>query len=98
MSLSGIPGILVRLAGSICRRRLLFGDQRGDDGMKKKTVKKRIFLSNAKMILAALALILFINLIIVKVYWEFLEREMRTYVETQLDGEELEEVLQDLTM
>lgn len=64
--------------------------------MKKKTVKKRIFLSNARMILAALAIILLINLIIFKVYWEFLEQEMRSSTEMIVDDEELEELLQDL--
>lgn len=64
--------------------------------MKKKTVKKRIFLSNARMILAALAIILLINLIIFKLYWEFLEQEMRSSTEMIVDDEELEELLQDL--
>lgn len=66
--------------------------------MKKNTVKRRIFLSNAKMLLAALAIIFFINLIIVKVYWESLEQEMMSSAKMGMNDEEIEEMVQDLTI
>lgn len=66
--------------------------------MKKKTVKRRIFLSNARMLLSALVIILLINLVILKVYWESLEQEMMSSAEMGMNDEEIEEMVQDLTI
>lgn len=66
--------------------------------MKKKTVKRRIFLSNARMLLSALVIILLINLVILKVYWESLEQEILSSAEMGMNDEEIEEMVQDLTI
>lgn len=66
--------------------------------MKKETVRRRIFLSNTRMVLAALGIILFFNLVLAKGYWELLEQEMRSSAEMIVDGEELEELLEELTV
>lgn len=66
--------------------------------MKKETVRRRIFLSNTRMVLTALGIILFFNLVLAKGYWELLEREMRSGAEMIVDGEELEELLGELTV
>lgn len=46
--------------------------------MEKRTVKKRIFLSNALMVIVTLVIFLFINLFVVKFYAESIEKEFRT--------------------
>lgn len=65
---------------------------------KKKTVKRRIFLSNARMLFSVFVFILFINLIIVKVYWESLEQEMLGSAEMRMNDEEIEEMVQEFTI
>lgn len=66
--------------------------------MGKRTVKKRIFLSNTLMVLATLLIFLFINMVIVKAYWEFLEQEFETSMEGMADPEELEEIIEGFTV
>ena len=68
--------------------------------MGKKTVKKRIFISNALMVLITLFLFLIINVIIVKVYSESMEQEFKAYIESgqAVDEEELKEIISDFTI
>ena len=66
--------------------------------MGKRTVKRRIFLSNTLMVLATLLIFLFINMVIVKAYWEFLEQEFETSMEGMADPEELEEIIEGFTV
>lgn len=66
--------------------------------MGKRTVKRRIFLSNTLMVLATLLIFLFINMVIVKAYWEFLEQEFETSIESTADPEELEEIIEGFTV
>lgn len=66
--------------------------------MGKRTVKRRIFLSNTLMVLATLLIFLFINMVIVKAYWEFLEQEFETSMEATADPEELEEIIEGFTV
>ena len=66
--------------------------------MKKQTVKKRIFVSNALMILVTLILVFIINLIIVKLYWKSIEQDWQKSVEAVADTGLMEEVLEDWTL
>ena len=66
--------------------------------MKKSTVRKRIFLSNALMMLLTLILVLIINIGIIKVYTEFAEQQFRSSTEEVLDDEELEEIVAEWTV
>lgn len=66
--------------------------------MEKRTVKRRIFLSNTLMVLATLLIFLAINMVIVKAYWEFLEQEFETSMEGMTDPEELEEIIEGFTV
>ena len=43
--------------------------------MKRQTVKKRIFIANAWMILVTIALVGLINIGVIKLYWESIEQE-----------------------
>lgn len=49
--------------------------------MEKRTVKRRIFLSNALMVVVTLVIFLIINLFVIKFYAESIEAEFRTSVE-----------------
>lgn len=53
--------------------------------MRKKTVKRRIFLSNAWMVLTTLAILLIINIVFLKGYSEFIEYELKTSMETSAE-------------
>ena len=55
--------------------------------MEKRTVKKRIFLSNALMVIVTLVIFLIINLFVVKFYAESIEEEFRTSMEGVTDPE-----------
>lgn len=66
--------------------------------MEKRTVKRRIFLSNTLMVLATLLIFLAINMVIVKAYWEFLEQEFESSMEGMTDPEELEEIIEGFTV
>ncbi len=54
--------------------------------MEKGTVKRRIFLSNARMVLVTLLIFLAINLVVVKIYAESVEKELKTSIEDLIDG------------
>lgn len=62
------------------------------------TVKKKIFLSNAVMILVTLAAIALVNLAAVKIQWEFIERDWEASMETVADGADVENLLKDWTV
>ena len=66
--------------------------------MEKRTVKKRIFLSNALMVIVTLVIFLIINLFVVKFYAESIEEEFRTSVEGVTDGDGLDDLLEDWTV
>lgn len=63
--------------------------------MEKGTVKKRIFLSNAFMVVVTLLIFLMINLFVIKFYAESIEAEFRTSVEGVTDEERLDDLLED---
>lgn len=66
--------------------------------MGKKTVKRRIFLSNTWMVLVTLFILLVINILVVRVYSEAIEHEFRTSMEQKIDDDALEELLEDYTI
>ena len=66
--------------------------------MNKRTVSKRIFLSNALMIVVTLALILLVNMAVVKVYWESMERDWKVSMESMVDSIEVEDMLEEWTI
>lgn len=61
--------------------------------MKKGTVKRRIFISNALMVLACLLIFLGINLLIIKIYEESLEKEFKASAELVINEAEIKELL-----
>ncbi len=63
----------------------------------KKTVKKRIFISNTWMVFTTLVILLIINMVILKGYSEFIEHELETSMENVTDEESLEEMIEDFT-
>ena len=65
-----------------CAIWLFWRSEEGESGMKKGSVKKRIFISNALMVLVSLLVFLAINLVIIKGYSETIEKEIKTSVET----------------
>ena len=66
--------------------------------MEKRTVKKRIFLSNALMVIVTLVIFLLINLFVVKFYAESIEEEFRTSVKGVTDEDGLDDLLEDWTV
>lgn len=66
--------------------------------MKKNTVKRTIFVSNALMILATLALLLVINLGVVKIYWESIERKWEASMVTITEAANVEDMLEEWTV
>lgn len=66
--------------------------------MKRRSVRRRIFLSNALMVLSTLLLFLILSVGTAKVYWESVELELRSSAEVSLDPEVLEELIRDLTI
>lgn len=66
--------------------------------MKTQILKKRIFLSNAVMILLTLATVALVNLAAVKIQWEFIERDWESSMETVADGADVEQLLKDWTV
>lgn len=66
--------------------------------MKKTTVKKRIFISNALMIFVTLILVLVINLCIAKAYWEFIEKNWEASMESMADTARVENMLEEWTL
>ncbi|MGN0252391.1 MAG: sensor histidine kinase [Oliverpabstia sp.] len=66
--------------------------------MGEKTVKRRIFLSNAFMVLVTLVIFLIINVCVVKIYSESVEAELMSSVEKLIDKDDLEEFIEDWTI
>lgn len=66
--------------------------------MKKNTVRRRIFLSNACMVIVALGMMLLVNLGVVKVYWETIEKDWKTSVESMADSHDVEDMLEEWTV
>ena len=66
--------------------------------MEKRTVKRRIFLSNALMVVVTLFIFLIINLFVIKFYAESIEAEFRTSVEGVTDEDGLDDLLEDWTV
>lgn len=69
--------------------------------MESRTVKRRIFLSNALMVLVTLVIFLVINLVVVKIYSESIEADFRSSAEQyvgQADGGGLDDLLEDWTI
>ena len=67
-------------------------------GMKTVILKKRIFLSNALMILITLAAVVLVNLAAVKIQWEFIERDWESSMETVADEADVKQLLKDWTV
>ena len=66
--------------------------------MGKKTVRRRIFLSNAWMVLVTLAIFLVINAGVIKIYAEYVEEELRTSAEKIVSEDELHDLVEDFTI
>lgn len=66
--------------------------------MKGQTVKKRIFISNACMILVTCFIVFFINLGVVKIYWESIEQGWLLSMTTGLDTSRVENMLEEWTV
>lgn len=68
------------------------------DFMEKRTVKRRIFISNALMVIVTLVIFLIINLFVIRFYAESIEAEFRMSVEGAIDEDGLEDLLEDWTV
>lgn len=66
--------------------------------MKEQTVKKRIFLSNAWMILVTLALVCLINIGVVKLYWESIEHNWQLSMQMMASTEDVKVLLKEWTV
>lgn len=66
--------------------------------MKKKTVKRRIFIVNALMVLVTLFILLMINALVIKMYSESVEHELEGSIEGVMDEDGLEELLEGYTI
>lgn len=66
--------------------------------MGKRTVRRRIFLSNALMVLVTLAIFLVINVGVIKIYAEYVEEELRTSAEKIVNENELHDLVEDFTI
>lgn len=66
--------------------------------MKKQTVKRRIFISNALMILVTFVLVFVINIGVLKLYWESIEQDWQISMETMADTASMEDMLEDWTL
>lgn len=66
--------------------------------MEKRTVKRRIFLSNALMVIVTLITFFIINLFVIKFYAESIEAEFRAAVEGVTDEDGLDDLLEDWTV
>lgn len=70
-----------------------------DGKIKERTVKRRIFLSNALMILVTLGLIAAVNGVIIKVYWEAMEQKWQFSMEETLgDPANMEMLIKEWTV
>ena len=66
--------------------------------MKIKTVKQRIFLSNAFMILVTIFLVLVINIGVVKIYLHSIEEDWQKSMETNYETISMEDMVEDWTL
>lgn len=66
--------------------------------MGKKTVRKRIFVSNALMVLVTLCILLMVNVVVVRVYSEFIEHELEDAMWNMTDEEDFEELIENFTI
>ena len=66
--------------------------------MGKRTVRRRIFLSNALMVLITLAIFFVINVGVIKIYGEYVEEELRTSAEKIVSEDELHDLVEDFTI
>lgn len=66
--------------------------------MGKRTVRRRIFLSNALMVLVTLAIFLVINVGVIKIYAEYVEEELITSAEKIVNEDELHDLVEDFTI
>lgn len=66
--------------------------------MGKQTVKKRIFLSNALMVLVTLVIFLMINAVVIKVYSESIEQELEGSMGDVMDKDGLEDMIEGFTV
>lgn len=66
--------------------------------MGKQTVKRRIFVSNALMVLVTLIIFLLINAVVIKVYSEFIEQELKDSIGTVTDEDGLEDMIERFTI
>ena len=66
--------------------------------MKKQTVKRSIFIANAAMILVTIAIVGLINIGVVKIYWEFIERTWESTIATVADTENIGNILEEWTL
>lgn len=62
------------------------------------TVKRRIFISNAMMVLVTLIIFLLINVFVIKVYSESIEKEFKTSMEQVVDIDEMDDLLENFTV
>lgn len=66
--------------------------------MKKSTVRRRIFRSNALILLATIAMLMLVNIGIVKLYGESIEEEWKHSVESMISEDQVEEFVADWTV
>ena len=66
--------------------------------MGKQTVKRRIFISNALMVVVTLFILLMINSFVIKVYSESVEHELEDSIGDVMDEDGLEELLEGYTI
>lgn len=66
--------------------------------MGKQTVKKRIFLSNALMVLVTLIIFLVINMAVIKVYSESIEQELKQSMGNVMDEDGLKDLIEEFTI
>lgn len=66
--------------------------------MGKQTVKRRIFVSNAMMVLVTLVIFLLINAVVIKVYSESIEQELEDSIGTVAGEDELEDMIEGFTV
>lgn len=66
--------------------------------MGKQTVKRRIFLSNALMVLITLVIFLLINAVVIKVYSESIEQELEDSMGAVTDEDDLEDMIEGFTV
>lgn len=66
--------------------------------MGKQRVKRRIFIFNALMVLATLFILLIINVVFLKAYFEYIEHGLEGSIDDIVDEEDLEELLEGYTI